>query len=77
MPNKSFQSESDTMSSRQPGPHDDNVRQLGSEKEISTKESNVAKIKVVVCEIVDNVCASFLCKLYLIMIIFVVQNFKF
>ncbi|XP_042421053.1 kinesin-like protein KIN-13A [Zingiber officinale] len=48
MPNKSFQSESDTMSRRQPGPHDDNVRQLGSEKEISTKESNVAKIKVVV-----------------------------
>ena len=49
MPSRDFDDDFDALSSRQQGPVDGNFRAPVNEKETSAKESNVAKIKVVVC----------------------------
>lgn len=46
---KEIDDDYDIVPGGQQGPADINIRSSTSEKEISTKENNVAKIKVVVC----------------------------
>ncbi|XP_029118769.2 kinesin-like protein KIN-13A [Elaeis guineensis] len=48
MPTRGFDNDDNAVPSKQQGPADSNIRQSVSEREISTKETNVAKIKVVV-----------------------------
>ncbi|KAG1326250.1 kinesin-like protein KIN-13A [Cocos nucifera] len=48
MPTRGLDNDDDAVPSKQQGPADSNIRQSVSEREISTKETNVAKIKVVV-----------------------------
>lgn len=49
IPARDFDDDFDAMPSRQGGQIDGNLRVPAEEKETSTRESNVAKIKVVVC----------------------------
>ncbi|KAJ6800175.1 kinesin-like protein KIN-13A [Iris pallida] len=48
MPDRGFDNDLDVISSRQQGPADSNLGAVANEKESTAKESNVAKIKVVV-----------------------------
>lgn len=51
MPARGFDNDDDAVPSKQQGLADGNIRQSVSEREISTKETNVAKIKVVVSKL--------------------------